>query len=93
MAWPVPRCSAWRTKLTPVDATAACDALGLVADDAEDLFGGDEGLRRGDDVEQQGAAADLVQDFGALAFEPRALARGHDGYCEICGFHGGIFSR
>ena len=58
-------------------------------DDAEDAVGGNERFCGGDDVKQKGASADLVQDFGALAFEPRPLARGHDGYCKTCGFHGG----
>ncbi len=62
-------------------------AFGFVADDAEDVIGGDERLGRGDDVEKKGAAADLVEDFGALAFEPRALARGHDCYCETGCIH------
>ena len=41
------------------------DLVGFVADDAEDLVGGDDGLGGGDDVEQEGAAADFVKDFGA----------------------------
>ena len=92
MAWPVPRCSACRTNLTPVGATAARTRSALVADDAEDAVGGDEGLGGGDDVEQEGAAADLVEDLGALALEPRALARGHDGDCESGCFHCASFS-
>jgi hypothetical protein len=28
-----------------------------------------------------------VQHFGPLALEPRALARGHNGYCETGYFH------
>ena len=38
-------------------------------------------------MEEEGAAADLVEDFGAFAFEPRAFACGHDGDGEIVGFH------
>jgi hypothetical protein len=30
-------------------------------------------------VEEKGATADFVENFGALAFEPRALACSHDG--------------
>ena len=60
-----------------------------MADDAEDAVGGNERLCRIDDVEQQGSAADFVEDFGALAFEPRALSRGHDCHCETGCFHGG----
>ena len=63
------------------------DAVALVADDAVDLVGGDDGLGGGDDVEQERAAADLVKDLGSLALEPRALAGGHDGDCKSCSFH------
>ena len=62
-------------------------AVGFVADDAVDPVGGDDGPGGGDDVEQKCAAADLVQDLGALALEPRALAGGHDGDCELAGVH------
>ncbi len=55
------------------------DAVGFVADDAVDVVGGDDLLCGGDDVKEEGAAADLVEDFGALALEPRAFACGHDG--------------
>jgi hypothetical protein len=67
------------------------DAIGLVTDDAEDIFHGDKRLCGGDDMEQKGAAADFMQNFRALAFEARAFARGHDGYCETRCFHGGYF--
>ncbi len=63
------------------------DAVGFVTDDAVDVVGRDDGFRRGDDVEKEGAAADLVEDFGAFAFEPRALACGHDGDSESFGVH------
>jgi hypothetical protein len=64
-----------------------------VANDAIDLFGGDQRLGGGDNVQQQGASAHLVQHLGPLAVEPRALARGHDGYCKTCRFHvSAIFS-
>src|ERR1700743_3154707 len=59
------------------------DAVGFVADDAEDVIGGDDVFGGGDDGEEEGAAADLVEYFGALAFEPRAFARGHDGDGEV----------
>ena len=68
------------------------DAVGFVADDAEDVVGGDDGLGGGDDVEEEGAAADLVEDLGASAFEPRAFACGHDGDGEIWSVHTGIWS-
>lgn len=55
------------------------DAVGLVADDAVDLVGWNDLLGGGDDVEEEGAATDLVEDFGALALEPRAFSGGHDG--------------
>ena len=67
--------------------------LRLVAHDAIDRFGGNQRLCRTNDVQQQGASAHLVQHLGPLAVEPRALARGHDGYCKTCRFHvSAIFS-
>ncbi len=63
------------------------DAVGFVADDAVDVVGGDDGFCGGDDVEEEGAAADLVEDFGAFTFEPRAFAGGHDGDGESFGVH------
>jgi hypothetical protein len=39
-------------------------------------------------VEEEGAASDLVEDFGALAFEAGAFACGHDGDGEFWGAHG-----
>jgi hypothetical protein len=48
---------------------------------------GHQRFGRSDDVQQQGAAADLVQHFGALALKPRSLSRGHDGYCKTCRIH------
>ena len=68
------------------------DAVGFVADDAVDVVGRNDGLGGGDDVEEEGAAADLVEDFGAFAFEPRALACGHDGDGESFGVHRDIVS-
>src|SRR5580704_6703051 len=68
------------------------DAVGLVADDAEDVVGGDHGFGGGDDVEEEGAATDLVEDLGALAFEPRTFACGHDGDGEVWCGHTGICS-
>ena len=62
-------------------------AVGLMADDAVDLVGWNESSGGGDDVEKEGAASDLVKNFGALAFEPRAFACGHDGDCESCSIH------
>ena len=64
-------------------------AVGFVADDAVDLVGGDDCAGGGDDVEEEGLAADLVEDFGALALESRAFAGGHDGDCELAGVHFG----
>ena len=58
-----------------------------MADDAVDLGCWDYGLCGGDDVEEQCAATDLVQDFGALTLEPRAFACGHDGDGEFVGVH------
>ena len=68
------------------------DAVGFVTDDAEDVVCGDYGFCGRDDVEKKGAATDLVEDFGAFAFEPRAFACGHDGDGEVVGIHTGIWS-
>ncbi len=68
------------------------DTVGFVADDAVDVVGRDDGFGCGDDVEEEGTAADLVEDFGAFAFEPRALACGHDGDGESFGVHRDIVS-
>ncbi len=68
------------------------DAFGLVADDAVDLVCGDYGLCGCDNVEEKSAATDLVEDFGALTFEPRAFACGHDGDGEFVGDHRSIWS-
>src|SRR3954469_14474558 len=68
------------------------DAVGFVADDAVDVIGGDDRFGCGDDVEEEGAASDFVEDFGALAFEPRAFACGHDGYGEVWGGHRSLWS-
>jgi hypothetical protein len=38
-------------------------------------------------VEEESAAADLVEDLGAFTFEPRAFACGHDGDGESTGVH------
>ena len=70
----------------------SADAVGFVADDAEDVVGGDGGFGGGDDVEEECAATDLVEDFGALTFEPRAFACGHHGDGEFVGDHRSIWS-
>jgi len=67
-------------------------AVRLVADDAVDVVGRDDGGGRGDDVREQGAAADLVEDFGAAGLEAGALAGGHDGDCEVVECHRRIWS-
>ena len=68
------------------------DTVAFVADDAEDVVGLDDGFCGGDDVEEEGAAADLVENFGAFAFEPRAFSCGHDGDGEVWGLHTEIWS-
>ena len=55
------------------------DAAGFVADDGEDVAGRNYARGGGDDVRQQGLAADFMQHFGKLRLEPRAFAGGHDG--------------
>jgi hypothetical protein len=67
-------------------------AVGFVADDTEDVVGGNDLPGGSDDVEKEGAASYLVEDFGALAIEPRAFACGHDGDGEAGGVHTGIWS-
>ena len=58
------------------------DTPGLMTDDAEDA-GRRHDLAGGcDDVEQEGLAADLMQDLGALAVEAGAFACCHDCDCE-----------
>jgi hypothetical protein len=67
-------------------------AVGFVADDAVDVFGGDYCFSCGDDVEEECAATDLVEDLGALAFEPCAFACGHDCDGEVGGVHRPLWS-
>ncbi len=83
MAWPVPRGSDWWTKVTPVEATACADEVFFIADDGVDIGGRGDLRSGGDDVEQEGLAADLVEGLGALRLEARAFARGHDGDGEV----------
>src|SRR5882757_9357099 len=66
--------------------------VGFVADDAEDVVGGDDFFCGCDDVEEEGAASDLVKNFRALALEPRAFACGHDGDGEAWGGHRPLWS-
>ncbi len=68
------------------------DSVGFVADDAEDVVGRHDGFCRGDDVEEESAAANLVENLGASTFEPRAFACGHDGDGETVRVHTGISS-
>ena len=66
--------------------------VGFVADDAEDVVGGNDFFCGGDDVEEERTAADLVEDFGTFAFEAGAFSCGHDGDGEFWGAHGDIVS-
>jgi hypothetical protein len=59
------------------------DAVGFVADDAEDVVGGNDGAGGGEDVEKEGLAADLVENLGAAAFEAGSFAGSHDGDGEV----------
>src|ERR1039457_2635609 len=52
--------------------------LRLVADDHIDVCRIYEPAGGGDDVAEEGLAADLMQHFGAARFEARAFAGGHD---------------
>ena len=91
-AWPVPRCSACRTNWTPVGVDGGSYAVGLVADDAVDVVGWNDLFGGGDDMEEERATADLVEDFGALTLEPRAFSGGHDGDGEVMCFHASLSS-
>ena len=74
----------------PADAEGldgGLDLGGFVADDADDLVG--YGFGGGDDVEEQGLAADGVEDLGAAGLEACALAGGHDDDAEVF-LHTGI---
>ena len=81
-----------RDELNAGGGDGGADAVGFVADDAEDVVSSHDGFGCGDDVEEEGLAADLVEDFGALAFEAGAFAGGHDGDGEACGVHRFLWS-
>ncbi len=80
----MPRCSAWRTNWTPVECDGGADAVGFVADDADRSVLRATRVRAAAMTWSRRAGRRLVQDFGALALEPRAFAGGHDGDCESC---------
>jgi hypothetical protein len=65
-------------ELNASGSDCGADAFRLMADDAIDMLCRDNGLCSGDDVEEKGATADFVENFWALAFQPRALACSHD---------------
>src|SRR5260370_18637848 len=55
------------------------DAIGFVADDGKDVAGGNDVGGRGDNVGQQGVAANFLQDFRKLRLQAGAFSGGHDG--------------
>src|SRR5258708_1794140 len=55
------------------------DAIGFVAYDGKDVAGGNDVGGRGDDMCQQGFAANFMQDFRKLRLQAGAFAGGHDG--------------
>ena len=79
------------------------DALGLMADDAEDIGGRDDLAGGADDMAEQWASGDLVQHLGQLRLEARALAGGENGdgkswfgmrlYCKAIGHWQWIWTR
>ncbi len=68
------------------------DAVGLVADDAEDVVRGDDGFGGGDHMKQERASTDFVENLRTSALEPRAFAGGHNGDGETVHVHTGISS-
>ena len=54
-----------------------------MADDGEDVGGWNYLTGGGNDVAEEGLAADLVQDFGTAGFEAGAFAGGHDDYGQF----------
>jgi hypothetical protein len=63
------------------------DSISFMTDDAVDIAGIHYLPGCSDDVKHEGASANLVEDFGTFALEPRALAGGHDRDGELCRFH------
>ena len=57
----------------------SADALGLMADDAEDIGRGDDAGSGADDVAEQGTSGDPVEHLGQLGLEAGALAGGENG--------------
>ena len=49
-----------------------------MADDGVDIFRLSDAARGGDDMAEQGLAADLVKDLGAAGLEAGSLAGCHD---------------
>ena len=66
-------------KLNAGERDGCTYTVSLMADDAINVLGWHYRLRGVDYMQQQGLAADLMQDLGPLTFEPRTLTRGHDG--------------
>ena len=54
-------------------------SVGLMTDDGVDIVRRDDLGRGGNHMRQQRLAADFVEHLGMFRFQPRALARSHDG--------------
>ena len=63
-------------------------AISLMSDDGEDVSGGHDLGRCGDDVGENWLAADFVENLGVPGFESRSFAGGHD-----CDGHAGRMGR
>ena len=81
----MPRCSALQHESDAGGCDRGADAVGFVTDDGVDVAGRNYLGGGCDYVRQQGLAADFVQHFGMLGFQPGSFARGQD--CD--GYAGG----
>jgi len=72
----VPRCFGLQDEVYSGVGEGGADAIGLVADDGEHICRRDDASGGGDDVGEQWLAADFMQHFWQLRFEPRAFAGG-----------------
>ena len=75
----MPRCSLLKHESDAGGGHRVADAIGFMADDGVDIFGGNYFRGGRDYVCQQRLAADFVQHFRVLGFQPGPFARRHDG--------------
>ena len=64
----------------------------LVPDDGVDVIRGHEPQGGANNMLQQGLSANFMQHFRKPGFEPRPLARSHNGYCNTMGSSRMLFS-